>query len=400
MAADANGNIYINTFDRLLNLFKKSSETLFELYNDSIAVFIHSMYQRAVPEITISIIPIMITIDAGVSLSIIKLIVIITKVNAIIQNNNCSLSPKNNSKVTMYPYFFLIHIWLHYVIWIIILANTMHNRTDQMTIAIEQLIKMHDPRCMSIESLNVGRGQAVLSKEQILGAFASAQHHNSVGYDVLMTKYRHDSQAEQRIRSAITDWVNRRFNLKYAESACQLALSMVLERNLPAQINHVSRLLCRYGYKATQVRKNSDLLRAEIKQLEKVRCQPKVTDQEYQVIGLQIATLSARIDAEHQSLKAWATQQAMRSNICPRCSGTGQTPRPTIALCNECGGHGRITATYEHLRGSLANIGAVITAEEWPQYLALVKRCMGWLYVNESTTVSILSSRFKMEIGA
>lgn len=27
-----------------------------------------------------------------------------------------------------------------------------------MAIAIEQLIKMHDPRCMSIESLNVGCG--------------------------------------------------------------------------------------------------------------------------------------------------------------------------------------------------------------------------------------------------
>lgn len=45
-----------------------------------------------------------------------------------------------------------------------------------MTIAIEQLIKMHDPRCMSIESLNVGRGRAVISKEQILAAFATTQH--------------------------------------------------------------------------------------------------------------------------------------------------------------------------------------------------------------------------------
>lgn len=269
-----------------------------------------------------------------------------------------------------------------------------------MTIAIEQLIKMHDPRCMSIESLNVGRGQAVLSKEQILGAFASAQHHNSVGYDVLMTKYRHDSQAEQRIRSAITDWVNRRSDLKYAESACQLALSMVLERNLPTQINHVSRLLCRYGYKATQVRKNSDLLRAEIKQLEKVRCQPKIMDQEYQVIGQRIATLSARIAVERQSLKAWATQQAMRSNICPRCSGTGQTPRPTIALCNECGGHGRITATYEHLRGSLANIGAVIPIGEWAQYIELIKCCINWMYDNESKTVISLITQIKKEISS
>ncbi|MEI7282242.1 TIGR02642 family protein [Pectobacterium carotovorum] len=95
-----------------------------------------------------------------------------------------------------------------------------------MTIAIEQLIKMHDPRCMSIESLNVGRGRAALSKEQILAAFATTQHCHSIGFDLLMAKYRHDSQAEQRIRVAISHWVNTRTHLMYSDPACQLALSM------------------------------------------------------------------------------------------------------------------------------------------------------------------------------
>ncbi|WP_236306346.1 hypothetical protein [Dickeya zeae] len=39
---------------------------------------------------------------------------------------------------------------------------------------------------MSIESLNVGRGQGILSKEQIVGAFATAQHQHAVGFDLLM----------------------------------------------------------------------------------------------------------------------------------------------------------------------------------------------------------------------
>lgn len=43
-----------------------------------------------------------------------------------------------------------------------------------MTNAIEQLIKMHDPRCVSAESINVGRGRASLTREKILGAFAAA----------------------------------------------------------------------------------------------------------------------------------------------------------------------------------------------------------------------------------
>ncbi|WP_236616956.1 TIGR02642 family protein [Dickeya zeae] len=168
---------------------------------------------------------------------------------------------------------------------------------------------------MSIESLNVGRGQALLTKEQILGGLAIAQRHKSVGYDVLMAKYRHDSQAEQRIRAAITDWVNIRSDLDHAYSACQLALNMMLERNLPAQINHISKLLCKYGPRFSQVRKNIDLLRAEIKRLEKARSQVKTAYKEYHLIGQQIVALSARVDAECQGLKAWATQQAMRSNV-------------------------------------------------------------------------------------
>lgn len=35
-----------------------------------------------------------------------------------------------------------------------------------MTNAIEQLIKMHDPRCVSAESMNIGRGRASLSRTQ------------------------------------------------------------------------------------------------------------------------------------------------------------------------------------------------------------------------------------------
>ncbi|WP_342707261.1 TIGR02642 family protein, partial [Yersinia ruckeri] len=74
----------------------------------------------------------------------------------------------------------------------------------------EQLIKMHDPRCVSIESLNIGRGRAVLTKDQILGTFATCQHQHPVGFDILMTKYRNDCKAEQRVRAAIGVWLHKR----------------------------------------------------------------------------------------------------------------------------------------------------------------------------------------------
>lgn len=269
-----------------------------------------------------------------------------------------------------------------------------------MTIAIEQLIKMHDPRCMSIESLNVGRGQGILSKDQIVGAFATAQHRHAVGFDLLMAKYRHDAQAEQRIRGAIAEWARKKSNLVLSVQVCQLALLMVLERNLPAQIEDVAKLLRRYSTKASQTRKNTDSLRSEIKQLERQRCRDRVADDEYQRVGEQIEDFAARIEAERAALRNWSQQQAIHSNVCPRCNGTGKTLRPAIAICNECGGGGRITATFEHLRKSLLNTGAVIPAGEWPLYMALVKQCMRWLYIEESAATYVLGQRINNEILA
>ncbi|MFJ5376926.1 TIGR02642 family protein [Pectobacterium sp. CHL-2024] len=269
-----------------------------------------------------------------------------------------------------------------------------------MTIAIEQLIKMHDPRCMSIESLNVGRGRAVISKEQILAAFATTQHRHSIGFDLLMAKYRHDRQAEQRVRAAISNWVNTPNHLMHSDPACQLALNMVLERNLPAQIDHIAGLLRRYGTKAAQSRKNTDALRAEIKRLERQRCREKVRHADYISAGIEIAELNDRIGYERKALREWSERQAAQLNVCPRCNGTGKTLRPAIAVCNECGGNGHIAATFEHLRKSLTIIGTVISASEWPQYLDLVKRCMHWLYIEESQAVSALSTKIHDEMEA
>lgn len=121
-----------------------------------------------------------------------------------------------------------------------------------MTNAIEQLIKMHDPRCVSAESINIGRGRASLTREQILGALAAVQHRHSVGLDLLMTKYRNDYKAEQRLRAAINEWVHQRPDPAHATETCQLAFSIVLERNLLALVAYITVLLRRYGPRAAQ----------------------------------------------------------------------------------------------------------------------------------------------------
>ncbi|NKI76018.1 hypothetical protein Dpoa2040_003352 [Dickeya sp. CFBP 2040] len=270
-----------------------------------------------------------------------------------------------------------------------------------MTIAIEQLIKMHDPRCMSIESLNVGRGRSSLSKDQIIGALATAQRHNSVGYDVLMAKYRSDGDAGFRIMRAIYDapMYAKYDHLEHSDVACSLALSIVLERSLPAQIMHIAKLLRRYGPRSAQWRKRADAINDKVRQLEKRRSRSDVSDTNYHVIGAEIKAAMECMTHERRLFREWSEQQAAQSNVCPRCSGTGQAQRLAI-ICNECGGSGRITATFEHVRQSLASIGAVMRDEDWLQYLELMKWCLQWLYVEESCATRTLCDKIRDEIGA
>ncbi|WP_413715021.1 TIGR02642 family protein [Serratia ureilytica] len=271
-----------------------------------------------------------------------------------------------------------------------------------MTNAIEQLIKMHDPRCVSAESMNVGRGRASLTREQMLGALAAVQHRHSVGLDLLMSKYRNDYKAEQRVRAAINEWVHQRPHPEpeRATAACQLALSIVLERNLPAQVAYIAALLRRYGPRTAQTRKNIEALQSEIKALEKRRSQAQITDIEYHEVGFEIADITKRIEQERAALRAWSEQHASTTNICPRCSGTGRMVRPHPIECEECGGKGKIPVNMEHLRKSMRIIGAAVEPGDWVnQYSDLVKQCMSWLYIEESNAISVLSDRIFMEKG-
>ncbi|MNG55954.1 hypothetical protein D3C79_140260 [compost metagenome] len=267
-----------------------------------------------------------------------------------------------------------------------------------MTNALEQLIKMHDPRCVSAESMNVGRGRASLTREQILGAFAAAQHQHSVGLDLLMTKYRNDFKAEQRLRTAINSWVHQRPHPERAVAVCQLALSIVLERNLPAQVAHLASLFRRYGPRTAQTRKNIEALQLEIKALDKRRCQAQISDAVYVEAGLEITDLNMRIERERAALRAWSERHAATTNICPRCSGTGLTARPHPVECEECGGKGKIPANMEHLRKSMRIIGAAVEPGDWVnQYAELVKQCLNWLHVEESNAAQVLFERIQAE---
>lgn len=266
-----------------------------------------------------------------------------------------------------------------------------------MTTAIEQLIKMHDPRCVSIESLNIGRGRAVLTKDQIVGTFATCQHSHLVGFDILMTKYRNDCKAEQRLRAAISVWLHKRPHPARGIAACQLALNMVLDRNPPAQVEQIATLLRCYGSRPGMTRKVVEGLQQQIKLLERDKAQA-LDDGAIALLANDIKALQSKIKTERGALRAWANQQAAVTQVCPRCHGAGKTLRPHPEICNECDGGGRILPTMEHLRKSMGIIGAEIPAGEWAvQYTPLVKECMQWLYVEESEATRVLFDRIQLE---
>ncbi|MGL4486154.1 MAG: TIGR02642 family protein [Yersinia sp. (in: enterobacteria)] len=266
-----------------------------------------------------------------------------------------------------------------------------------MSTAIEQLIKMHDPRCVSIESLNIGRSRAVLTKEQLLGTFANCQHRHPVGFDILMTKYRNDCQAEQRSRAVIGLWLHKRPHPARAMAACQLAFNIVLDRNLPAQVEQIATLLRRYGSRTGITRTVVGGLQQQIKLLERDKAQA-LNDGTIALLSRDIKTLQSKIKTERGALRAWANHQAAITQVCPRCHGAGKTLRPHPETCNECGGSGRIPPTMEHLRKSMGIVGTEIPAGEWAaQYAPLVKEFMHWLYVEESNAGEVLIEIIQLE---
>ena len=72
-----------------------------------------------------------------------------------------------------------------------------------MSKSIELLIKLHDPKCVSIETAGRG-GVALLYKEQIICAFAQAESKYMLGYHLLMSKYRQQTYADSLNRVNIT----------------------------------------------------------------------------------------------------------------------------------------------------------------------------------------------------
>lgn len=255
-----------------------------------------------------------------------------------------------------------------------------------MTQGIEQLIKLHDAQALSIESMGAGRGRGILTKEQQIGAFATAQRKCQVGFDILMVKHRQDEQAEMRVRKAIITWCLTRPGQEFAINACHLSLSVIAGRVLPSQHAHIAALLRRHSRQAQNSRRLSDACNETIKGM--IR---RGGDPEY------IEMQKERVREIKESLYAWSVKAAMATTVCARCAGTCviKTKEP----CPECSGTGRITSSIKDIELSLRECGLKITSQDWQErYLPVVTACMQWLYLKESEAADIIAKRIRQEL--
>lgn len=193
---------------------------------------------------------------------------------------------------------------------------------------IELLARMHEPRCISAEV--VVRGAAVLSKEQILAAFARAEHQYCFGYQLLMAKFLRDNKARDFIREYVSAWAEQFELSDLAAQALHYVVDMVTDIPLPAQQKRIRSLHNRY------MRSQFAFTRA--------------IDQANNLAASQGEPLNSK---EARALRVSKINEVRRSTCCPRCRGTGEIGRVQKCACPECEGAGRLRATVAHLVKSL-----------------------------------------------
>lgn len=193
---------------------------------------------------------------------------------------------------------------------------------------IELLIRMHEPRCVSAEVSS--RGKATITKDQILAALAKAEDKYGFGYHLLMIKYLQDSHSKKLVSQYIQVWAKRYSLSEQAIQALQYVADMVTDIPLPCQQKRLQSLRNRYMRSQFAFTKPLE----EVNQLAKEHGLP----------------LNGK---EVRQLRIHKLNEARKTNICPRCRGTGEIGRVQKTFCPECEGEGRLRATLVHLIKSL-----------------------------------------------
>ncbi|HDR1108748.1 TPA: hypothetical protein ACPDJE_001883 [Pasteurella multocida] len=189
--------------------------------------------------------------------------------------------------------------------------------------AIELLIKMIHPKCVSIETSIRGFGN--LGRDQIISLLNCAEKESPLGYHLLFAKYAGDSDS----RKAISEYINQSFpNATESEkTGLNYVVDVISDIPLPTQIKRLRSL-------------RNQHLRSKFSHIEATKRANKIAKE----INLEKNSIEAR------QIRIRKFNDLRKSNMCPRCRGIGEIGRVQKTQCPSCDGKGRLIANISMIR--------------------------------------------------
>lgn len=262
-----------------------------------------------------------------------------------------------------------------------------------MSRAIELLARMHEVKNINADE----RGLQSITGDVILAVFGRVQHNDPVGMDLLMAKYVNDAQSAKRLINVMSEWVNDE-QVKRKDIALVLgciALDVFCEKPVISQRRKLMALWRKYSEQAKRSGRLVKRWQMKIKQLKKELdyCE---SESAVNRINKSIEACDMLICKEKERLNKYAECQSLKSNICPKCRGTG---RVTSALCSPCNGNGMFKATSDNIRQHLRQIGVVRVSDKlWNIELKpWFEFCLNRLYLLSKEAANVLAKELERE---
>lgn len=236
-----------------------------------------------------------------------------------------------------------------------------------MSRAVELLVKMAEPKCVSMEAIS--RGVASLHREQILAALAYAENNVTFGYHLLVAKYCRDIGSINFVRDYAKQWASRHEEQDTTEKCLNWVVDILLDIPLPFQEKKLRSLRNRYLSSKY----------AHLKALEKA-------DSIARISNFKPNSPEAR-DCRIRELNV-----LRKSTICPRCRGVGEIGRVQKRQCPECEGKGRLNGTTEMIIRSLGDLPTKETLR------LIITQFEQYCYVEMSNAERMIKERLELEL--
>ncbi|HDR1352395.1 TPA: hypothetical protein QB476_002320 [Pasteurella multocida] len=189
--------------------------------------------------------------------------------------------------------------------------------------AIELLIKIMHPKHIDIEKTS--RGFCGLDRDQIISLLNQAEKESVLGYHLLFTKYAGDSDS----RKIISEYINQLFSdaTESEKTGLNYVVDIISDIPLPTQIKRLKSF-------------RNQHLRSKFSHIEAAKRASKIAKEN----SLEKNSLEAR------QIRIREFNDLRKSNMCPRCRGTGEIGRVQKTQCPSCEGRGRLIANISMIK--------------------------------------------------